>query len=493
MGLPPAKVVPEMRTRGYITLLRGNWHLLPYPQLLELVSMTPEQLAVKLREEDFLFHKLGLLKPKCEPLRYRPPDEASRRRAAEIRRVVEADFGAELSAPAEPRFEFVRRLSIPPASSDSSTTETCDGDPLRIVYSYLAVYGDPLMNPELNPYPDGFLERLSEAGINGVWVHALLRDLAPGGDTFPEFGVDGEKRLESLRLLVQRAKKRGVRVYLYMNEPRAMPDAFFKNRPELGGVRASGFTALCTSHPAVRRWMRDALTHIFRTVPDLGGVYVISASENLTNCASHGGWSGCKRCKTRTDTDIIAEVVATIEQGVHRGNPEADVLVSDWGWKGHGDARDIVAKLPKSVMLVSVSEWSLPIERGGIKSKVGEYSISSVGPGPRAKAHWATASAAGVRRAAEIQFNNTCEIASVPYLPVLDLVWGASEEPGAVRTGRDVYRLDDGRASVAQLPARPASKSHAGAGRRRGSGCVGQRAFRSRGRGARAEGVDARQ
>ena len=344
MGLPSAKVVPEMRTRGYITLLRGNWHLLPYPQLLELVSMTPEQLAVKLREEDFLFHKLGLLKPKCEPLRYRPPDEASRRRAAEIRRVVEADFGAELSAPAEPRFEFVRRLSIPPASSDSSTTETCDGDPLRIVYSYLAVYGDPLMNPELNPYPDGFLERLSEAGINGVWVHALLRDLAPGGDTFPEFGVDGEKRLESLRLLVQRAKKRGVRVYLYMNEPRAMPDAFFKNRPELGGVRASGFTALCTSHPAVRRWMRDALTYIFRTVPDLGGVYVISASENLTNCASHGGWSGCKRCKTRTDTDIIAEVVATIEQGVHRGNPEADVLVSDWGWKGHGDARDIVAK-----------------------------------------------------------------------------------------------------------------------------------------------------
>ena len=71
MGLPPAKVVPEMQTRGYITLLRANWHLLPYPQLLELVEMTPEQLAVKLREEDFLFHKLGLLKPKCEPLRYR--------------------------------------------------------------------------------------------------------------------------------------------------------------------------------------------------------------------------------------------------------------------------------------------------------------------------------------------------------------------------------------------------------------------------------------
>ena len=33
---------------------------------------------------------------------------------------------------------------------------------------------------------------------------------------------------------------------------------------------------------------------------------------------------------------------------------------------------------------MSVSEWDKPIERGGIKTKVGEYSISAVGPGPRA-------------------------------------------------------------------------------------------------------------
>jgi hypothetical protein len=71
---------------------------------------------------------------------------------------------------------------------------------------------------------------------------------------------------------------------------------------------------------------------------------------------------------------------------------------------------------------MSVSEWSLPIERGGIKSRVGEYSISAVGPGPRAVRHWAAATRAGMKTAAEIQFNNTCEIASIPYLPVMDLV-----------------------------------------------------------------------
>ena len=61
--------------------------------------MTPERLAFALREDDFLWDKLGQLKPKCEPLRYRAPDEAARRCAAEIRRVVETDFGEEARPP----------------------------------------------------------------------------------------------------------------------------------------------------------------------------------------------------------------------------------------------------------------------------------------------------------------------------------------------------------------------------------------------------------
>lgn len=423
MGLPPNPAVsPEMQTRGYITLIRRNWHLLPYGQLLELLDMTPERLSVMLREEDFLWIKLGRVKPACDPIRYQKPDEAAQRRAAEIRRVVEEDFGGAIREPAEPRFDFVRQLASPLPAFVPPKTESPDASVLRIVYSYVAVYGDPLMNPGLNPYPDGLLQRLAAAGINGVWLHVLLRDLAPGGAAFPEFGAGHEERLANLRALAERAGKFGVRVYLYINEPRAMPDAFFTHRPELRGVRETELTALCTSHPAVRQWMGDALAHIFREVPGLGGVYTITASENLTNCASHGDWRSCERCKDRTDGDILAEVVETIEEGVHRGNPNARVLVSDWGWRGHGDARDIIPRLPKSVYLMSVSEWSLPIERGGIKSVVGEYSISSAGPGPRALPHWKTARDAGLKTGTEIQFNNTCEIASIPYLPVMDLI-----------------------------------------------------------------------
>ena len=423
MGLPPvASIPPEQRQRGYITLIRRNWHLLPYEQLLELLEMTPELLAFTLREEDFLWIKLGRLKPECQPLYYHPPDETAQRRTAEIRRVVETDFGEEIHQLAEPRFDFVRQLSNPLPSFSLAKFEDDPPVSLRLVHSYVAVYGDPLMNPQLEPYPNGLLQRLSSVGINGVWLHAVLRDMAPGGTTFPEFGADHERRLTNLKALVQQAKKYGIGIYLYMNEPRAMPASFFKNRPEMGGVPQDDYIALCTSHPAVRKWMGDALAYVFRQVPDLSGVYMITASENLTNCASHGNWHACPNCQARSDADILVEVISVIEQGVHRGNPQANVIVSDWGWRGHGDAVDIIARLPKSVWLMSVSEWAMSIDRGGIETKVGEYSISAVGPGPRALRHWTAATQAGLKTASEIQFNNTCEIASLPYLPVMDLI-----------------------------------------------------------------------
>ena len=207
--------------------------------------MTPEQLAFTLREDDMLWFKLGQFKPQVEPLRYQPPNEAERRRAAEIRQVVESDFGSELARPGEARFDFVRQLSLPPA--DRPILESDPSAPLRIAYSCLAVYGDPLKNPKLDPYPEGLLQRCSDVGVNGVWLHAVLRDLAPGGETFPEFGVDSEVRLATLRALVRRAANHSIGVYLYLNEPRAMPEAFFKTRPELAGVHEPGYAALCTS------------------------------------------------------------------------------------------------------------------------------------------------------------------------------------------------------------------------------------------------------
>jgi hypothetical protein len=201
-----------------------------------------------------------------------------------------------------------------------------------------------------------------------------------------------------------------------------MPHEFFRAHADAAGVRSGEFTAMCTSDLQVRKWLSGSLAHVFREVPGLGGVFTITASENLTNCASHGGRESCPQCAKRTDAEIIAEVNAAIAEGVHRSAPEAKVIAYDWGWNGHGDARTTVERLPESVWLMSVSEWGLPLERAGVPSAVGEYSLSAVGPGPRSTLHWRHAKQHGLKTIAKVQFNNSWELSSVPYLPVLDLV-----------------------------------------------------------------------
>ena len=96
MGLPPAgDVPPSLLRKAYITIIRRNWHLLPYDQLLTLVEMSPEQLTFALREDDFLFVKLGNLKPKCSPVVFKEPDASQCERAAQIKRLVDSQFGRD--------------------------------------------------------------------------------------------------------------------------------------------------------------------------------------------------------------------------------------------------------------------------------------------------------------------------------------------------------------------------------------------------------------
>ncbi|HQA38808.1 MAG TPA: hypothetical protein PLW27_07880, partial [Kiritimatiellia bacterium] len=405
--------------------VRRNWHLLPYDQLLTLTGFTRERLRYALMEDDFLFIKLGSVKPACSPLRYAQPSEAERAAAGQLAAWLREEGVAEsLHEPEEPRFAFIDQLSRPDPALAAAPPSDNSPFGLRFIFSYFAEYGDPLFDPEVASYPEGLLQRLAASGVNGVWVHTVLRTLAKD-PAFPEFGEGCERRIEGLRTLVARAGKYGLNVYLYLNEPRTMHHAFFEARPEraaLRGVAAAGDTArLCTSHPEVRRWMSDALATVFTQVPGLGGVFSITASENPTSCASHRQQAQCERCKQRSYAEIIAEVNATIAQGVARGNPEAKVLAWDWGWDDT-QAAEIIARLPKNCWVQSVSEWSLPITRGGIASAVGEYSISAVGPGPRAAKHWSLARAAGLKTSAKVQVGATWEFCAIPYLPTLDLV-----------------------------------------------------------------------
>lgn len=418
MGLraPPPEISADQQRRSYITVIKRNWHLLPYEQLLALLGWTPEELAFVLREDDFLFIKLGSLKPACRPLRYESPDATTRAREVEFAAVVRDFSGGDIARPVEPLFAFVRELSGPPATPAPVTRSS----QLRFCYSYFALYGDPLLDAASDPYPDGLLARLAAAGVNGVWLQAVLHKLARC-PWQPARSAGWERRLANLRALVARAAGHGVRVFLYLNEPRTMPLRFFQDHPDLQGVRGGDHAALCTSTPAVREFLTSSVATICREVPDLGGFFTITASENPTNCWSHGGGAACPRCASRGPAAVIAGVIAAFHEGIRSAGGRQELIAWDWGW-ADAWAPAVIEALPEGVALQSVSEWSLPIERGGVKNTVGEYSISCVGPGPRARRHWELARRRGLRVLAKIQAGNTWELSSVPYIPAVSLV-----------------------------------------------------------------------
>src|SRR3954467_1445284 len=105
MGLPGEEAIPAMyKSRLYLSLIRRNWHLLPYEQLMELLEMTPQQLEYTLREDDFLWVKLGMVKPRCEKLVWKEPTADQVQRCSEIRELIRKEFPT--AGPREERFAF---------------------------------------------------------------------------------------------------------------------------------------------------------------------------------------------------------------------------------------------------------------------------------------------------------------------------------------------------------------------------------------------------
>lgn len=536
--------------RGYITIIRANWHLLSFEQLLQLLGWTEERLAFTLKEDDFLWIKLGSMKPWTEPVHYQPLSTEERAQTQRIRKTLTERFElqAETSAqlrrmeqpfdfldqykvenirnvvpvrevgPDELRLDTPWTIACPQGNSAVETTvkrfiskheqvwgikwniQQCshpstsliegpvmriaiikDGTRLaeshtitadahkneilisavddagimrglqwiaaqmqkrgvpyiiagnyqrttkfdtRIIYSYSALYGDPLLAPELNPFPDDLLERLSETGINGIWLQSVLYSLVPW-DVAPELSVDSEKRIIGLRQLVERAAHYGIGVYLYCNEPRSMPVSFFADKPDWQGHTEDGQGMLCTSHPDVQQLLSSSIAHLFHEVPDLAGLITITMSENWTHCYSRaaGGVTNCPRCSQRKVSEVVAEVNRLIVEGAVREKPDARILCWTWGWSHQvgwteQDIASAIDALPDQAIVMCVSEEAINTNIAGIPGEVIDYSMSIVGPGEKSLHSWRTANARGLRTAAKVQFNNTWECSAVPFLPV---------------------------------------------------------------------------
>ena len=431
MGLPKQEHLSEWKTRGYISILRAVWNLLPYEQILELLECSAERLAFILKEDDFLGIKLGE-KCDCKLVKYRELTDSEAARTREIKASMEKyvlplykdgyaapfdfystkpeGFGAKnaggvtvdsswgltypenelLSKMAEDFMRFAGEYGIVfSEKAEKCITVSLDADTddeeyhevhikadgirivaatpfgalrgfyeleklaeaaggfcfeekvmkrktkmkTRFIYSFSGLYTDVLECDTRISFPDELLERYGRCGINGVWIQGVLYTLAPY--PFDETKCDGwQTRLERLRDLSERALRYGIKVYIYINEPRAMPESFFATRPDLKGAVSRGDSyTLCSSHPEVQKYLYDAIHTICEYDPNLGGFLAITQSENLTTCYSKSAKpTECPVCAKRTPTEVTAEVVNAMADAVNDVDPKIKFFAYAWVW-----------------------------------------------------------------------------------------------------------------------------------------------------------------
>jgi hypothetical protein len=312
----------------------------------------------------------------------------------------------------------------------------------RILRSFFSPFYVNELLDDVDYYPEEYLNRLAHHRLNGVWMHAILRDIVPSA-LFPEFGAQSAPMLAKLRAVVARAARYGIKVYLYFLEPRSFPqtDPFWERHPDLRGARSDGWAgsfAFCTSAPLTLEWLTEASSRLFTEVPGLGGAFLITASELQTNCFSHAGRTGeesdpqytakitCPRCSQRTPEAVVDEIVTAIARGVHAVAPLAKVIAWDWSWSmlwGEATTDRIIAGLPDDSILMC------DYERGDEKTILGktiwmdEYALSLTGPSRRFRRCEEAAKKRGLPLYVKLQFLNTHELGDVPWTPLPTIVY----------------------------------------------------------------------
>lgn len=318
----------------------------------------------------------------------------------------------------------------------------------RIIRSPWADFYGPELETALEAYPDDYLREIAAEGFNGIWLHARLREVVASR----LFGGAADTKRTFLKRLVEKAGRHGVKVFLYLNEPRGLraEDPFWRKHPEVKGqpttVTGCGpydgvYHALCSSTPAVREFLEESTYRLFKRTPGLGGVFCITASEHHTHCYSHYTkpqkrytdpnfevWAKdkfiCPRCAQREASDVVAEVITLIHRGLTAADPEALTIAWTWSWVliEPDPQKNLIARLPPGVRIMS--DW----ERGARKKVCGkiypldEYSLSYPGPSPRFRRQLAIARKHGRHMMAKLQIGATHELAAVPYLPVPQLL-----------------------------------------------------------------------
>ena len=289
---------------------------------------------------------------------------------------------------------------------------------------------DELTN-DVDYYPEEYLNKLAHEGVNGLWLTMYFRDLPCS--VFPGRGKDAEKRFAKLRLTVERCARYGIRIYVFLCEPKRFEDNHYscnpladaEKHPELKGRPLTGGRyAFCVSSDTGKKYLSECTEKLFREVPALGGIINIMYGEDSGGCTqfifSEENTVKCPRCSQRDVADIFSELARIYAGAMHKYNPEAEYI----GWFYAPGQRDGSRQM-KNLLHVAekwpdCASFMINFESGGAawqldkKRIVFDYSLAYVGPSQL----FAEAAAKVPRMGAKLQVGCSHEDAAVPFIPV---------------------------------------------------------------------------
>ena len=289
---------------------------------------------------------------------------------------------------------------------------------------------------DIDYYPDAYLETLAHDGINGIWLVSQLREL--GVSSYTKEDPQREKRLEKLSRVAEKCGRYGIKVWLFMIEPFAVPDddILYKEHPELFMQKNSsgGKNCFCPASCDTQKYLYEITKSVFSRVPALGGVIDIVYGERPTSCPSTvAAYSEnkifCQDQCSLNKNEIMQKALQALSDGIKAGSKDAKLIA--WYYMPYpSPLASWCSKFAQYTPDDVIAQFNF--ESGGEKIQLGkkhfagDYWVSYEGPAERYAE--AARNRKGRLMGAKLQLGCGHELTTVPYIPVPEIAYNKYKE-----------------------------------------------------------------
>ncbi len=301
---------------------------------------------------------------------------------------------------------------------------------------------------EMDYYPEAYLNRMMHDGVNAIWVYSDFDSLIKSS-YIREFGKGNEKAIEKLNKLIEKAKRYGIDIFMFLIAPMSLDEPTIANKypgiankyPQVHGNSVNGPKGFCVYTEFGAGYLTEATNKLMAAAPGLAGIMSITWGERVTSCGNtwpsiSGGWeNNCPHCASKTRVDSITKTVELFEFGMEQINPDYDFISWTYGMRGVNDKEmeEYFQKLPeKSISMVNFEDDGRVYQLGK-KRFAFDYYLCYTGPSQMYERASKYAKKYNKELYAKMQVCCSHELATVPYIPVPGIIF--DKMTGAKNTG----------------------------------------------------------